>query len=303
MRDRSVPRFDLVGREAVLGGWPADLIEAASGRGTRGWLVLTSDRCLFARTIGRLGGRRLETPARWQAPLATIRRLEIRTFDVRVGYGDLYRVPGVAIDGTAFRLDRESSAEQILERIRSAREPTPVGSGGGTSAAPKMVLDPGSGSRGPAGPELLTDGTIDLVLYASAPADPVRGWVPALKYHVTLHGRPDPIGDIQLRVGRSEALLTSGNVGYSIEPPHRGHRYAARACRLLGPVAVSLGVAPLVITCAPENVASRRTLELLGARLLGTYPVPPDHDMFSRERPEVLRFEWDPSTDLPRLSE
>ncbi len=297
MSSRSVPKLDLEGRETVLEGWPADLCEGGAARGGRGWLVLTSDRCLFARNVGRLAGRRLETPPVWQRPLATIVSIELRTLDVAIGYGDRYRVPGLEIDGITFRLDREAPAAEILERIRAARSSTSPGPDRRLSERPKAPPGPGGVHDGPSGPETLTDGTIDLVLYERAPANPARGWVPALKYRIRLHGRPDPIGDIQFRIGHNEALLTSGNLGYSIEPSHRGHRYAARACRLLGPVAISFGVTPLIITCDPENFASRRTLELLGARLLGTFPVPPDHDMISKGRLRVLRFEWDPSRD------
>jgi predicted acetyltransferase len=148
----------------------------------------------------------------------------------------------------------------------------------------------------------LSDGTVDLLLYEKAPADPSRGWVPALKYRVSRHGSSEPAGAIQLRVGKNEALLTSGNLGYTIDPPHRGHRFAAHACRLLGPVAIRHGVSPLTITCAPDNLASRRTCELLGARLIGIYPVPRAHEMFSKGIRSVCRYEWDPATDRAQFS-
>ncbi len=38
----------------------------------------------------------------------------------------------------------------------------------------------------------------------------------------------------------------------------------------------------LLITCNPENIASRRTCERLGAQLLETVAVPNDHVFYSR---------------------
>jgi len=47
-------------------------------------------------------------------------------------------------------------------------------------------------------------------------------------------------------------------LGYSVEPAHRGHHYAARAGRLLLLLARSHGMETLWITCNPDNWASRR---------------------------------------------
>ena len=41
----------------------------------------------------------------------------------------------------------------------------------------------------------------------------------------------DCLGRIRLRVGWSEDVIRyAGQVGYVVEPAHRGHRYAERAC-------------------------------------------------------------------------
>ena len=77
------------------------------------------------------------------------------------------------------------------------------------------------------------------------------------------------IGQIDLRIGQSHALVTyAGQVGYGIEPPYRGHGYATEACRLLAPVARDHGMTGLWITCNPDNQASIRTCERLGAHLI-----------------------------------
>ena len=145
----------------------------------------------------------------------------------------------------------------------------------------------------------LTDGTIDLVIERKVPADRARGHVPAYHYAVTLHGTTQKVGQIRLRVGQVPALWTAGHIGYEIDPPYRGHRYAARACRLLLPVVRAHRLRPLFITCAPENVASRRTIERIGAKLLGVFDVPTDHEMYRDGRRKICRYEWELAGEAP----
>jgi predicted acetyltransferase len=142
---------------------------------------------------------------------------------------------------------------------------------------------------------VLSDGVIDLVVEREEPADPARGHVPSYHFGIRLHGTATAIGRIALRVGSVEStpsLWTSGHVGYGIDEDHRGHGYALRACRLLRHVALAHGLTRLVITCAPDNVASRATCERLGAVLIGIFEVPPDHAMYRDGRREVCRYEW-----------
>ena len=140
--------------------------------------------------------------------------------------------------------------------------------------------------------DLLTDGTIDLCIEEKVPADPSKGHVPAYHYAIALHGRAEKIGIIRLRVGNVPSLLTAGHIGYAVDEGQRGHHYAARACLLLGRVARVHGLSPVIITCDPENIASRRTCERIGASLRGTYDVPIDHEMYRTGRRKVCRYEW-----------
>ena len=87
--------------------------------------------------------------------------------------------------------------------------------------------------------------------------------------------------------------MYAGHVGYGVEERHRGHRYAERALRLLSPVARRLGLGPLWVTCDPENVALRRTLERLGAELVEEVDVPPDCVIFGSGHPRKCRYRID----------
>ncbi len=117
-----------------------------------------------------------------------------------------------------------------------------------------------------------------LTLDHTAEADPVKGWVPAYHLNICL---PDGtrIGRCDLRIGHNRSLYFGGNIGYTIFPDWRGHHYAEKACRLLFALAKKHGLDYLIITCRPNNPASRRTCERLGGELLEIAELPADNNM------------------------
>ena len=129
-------------------------------------------------------------------------------------------------------------------------------------------------------------------------ADAQSGRVPA--YHFWMHlttptgvGEPPVtiVGGLGLRIGtNAEIERYSGNIGYHVYPPARGRHFAERACRLVLPLARRHGMRQLWITCNPDNAASRRTCERLGARLIDTIPIPPDHPFRLRGETAKCRF-------------
>jgi tagatose 1,6-diphosphate aldolase len=98
-------------------------------------------------------------------------------------------------------------------------------------------------------------------------------------------------GTVGLRIGTTRDLeLYYGHAGYNVFPPARGNRYAERACRLLLPVARAHGMKFLWITCNPDNRASRRTCERLGAALMDVISIPPGHSLYVRGEREKCRY-------------
>jgi tagatose 1,6-diphosphate aldolase len=140
-------------------------------------------------------------------------------------------------------------------------------------------------------PGVLVDGDLTLVLAETIPADPVKGFVPAYAFDLVRRDREGAIGHVHLRIGWNEHLVRyAGHVGYGVDAEHRGQRYAARACKLLLPLARSHGLEALWITCNPDNWASRRTCELAGARLVEIVDLPEDTDMYRRGERKKCRY-------------
>jgi tagatose 1,6-diphosphate aldolase len=126
--------------------------------------------------------------------------------------------------------------------------------------------------------------------------DPSAGRVPA--YHFWMLADPpicDPplpiAGGMGLRIGNTKEIeLYSGNIGYHVYPFARGRRFAERSCRLIFSLARRHGMERLWITCNPDNIASRRTCERLGATLLDIVTIPNDHPFRSRGETEKCRY-------------
>ena len=160
-----------------------------------------------------------------------------------------------------------------------------------------MVSDPSMTSRAfdpllPEPPADLADGPVNLRFSVILPGDPERGFVPAYHFRITVNGTE--VGHINLRVGDTDHVrFCAGHIGYEIYPAHRGHRYAFHACRALAPFARSL-CPEFIITSDPDNQASVRTIELLGATLLDEVPVPPHDPHYLRGSRTKLRFRWNP---------
>jgi predicted acetyltransferase len=140
---------------------------------------------------------------------------------------------------------------------------------------------------------LPADGELQLILAECMPAGSSPWGVPAYSFRMQ-NPAGEYLGRIRLRVGWNEDVIHyAGQVGYAVEPAHRGHHYAERACRLIIPVAKRHGMTSLWITCQPDNAASRRTLERLGAVCVGIIDVPPEYplDAGTERRKMCFRLE------------
>jgi RimJ/RimL family protein N-acetyltransferase len=136
----------------------------------------------------------------------------------------------------------------------------------------------------------LSDSVIYLVCTEKKPAIPEKKWVPSYDFAICKGG--EKIGEINLRIGYADGLYYGGHIGYGINEEFRGNGYAARACRLLQPVAKAHGMKKLLITNKHTNIASKRVCEKLGARLVRVARLPEWHDLYKQGDRFVNIFEW-----------
>lgn len=140
-------------------------------------------------------------------------------------------------------------------------------------------------------PGPLVEGDLELVLIEKYGGNPERGLVPFYKFEMRRVGAGRRIGNVDLRIGNTHYLVTyGGHFGYSVLPRYRGHRYAARSCALLLPLAREHGMGKLWITCNPDNIASMRTCEILGAELVETVDLPKDSAAYRKGERRKHRY-------------
>ena len=139
---------------------------------------------------------------------------------------------------------------------------------------------------------------VDLVQEQDIPANVFNDNTHSILFGIYKHGSCVKVGTCDLRIGNDPTLYYAGNIGYNVVSVHRGHGYAYHACRVLLPVARDVyGFEKLLITCSPDNIASRRTLEKLNGTLLETVPVPEDHWLYRRGETIKNIYEYDLKQD------
>ena len=151
-------------------------------------------------------------------------------------------------------------------------------------------------------PPTLADDVIELRLLGIAgPADAAERPIAAQflaaapEYRFAIHRRGDGlrVGRIHLRVTQDDVILRAlGHAGYAVDDVHPRHGYATRAVRLIQHFARAHALSPLWILIAPDNVASRRTVERAGFQLIDIVASSPEARAMEVV-PEVCRYRWD----------
>ncbi|WP_216402659.1 GNAT family N-acetyltransferase [Arcanobacterium phocae] len=76
------------------------------------------------------------------------------------------------------------------------------------------------------------------------------------------------VGRVSIRHALNDYLLQyGGHIGYGVRPEYRRRGYATEILRQAVRYANSLGIDPVLVTCAQTNIGSRKTIESCGGVL------------------------------------
>jgi predicted acetyltransferase len=143
----------------------------------------------------------------------------------------------------------------------------------------------------PVPPETLSYGQVTIRFDRIVPGEPSRGFVPYYHFRVLIADGQE-VGHINFRVGDTEHVrLCAGHIGFEILESFRGHGYALQACRAIAPFVHSIYDA-VTITCDPDNLASLRIIERLGASFIEEVAVPAHDPHYHRGSRSKRRYMW-----------
>jgi len=134
---------------------------------------------------------------------------------------------------------------------------------------------------------------IDLILSETREAVPEKEYLPCYVFDICPHGTSTKAGIISFRVGYNRNIHYGGNIGYGVFEEFRGNYFAAKACMLLKDLARKHGHDHLIITCDPENSASRKTCDYIGSELLEIVDMPEWTEMYQMGKKVKCRYRWD----------
>jgi len=143
----------------------------------------------------------------------------------------------------------------------------------------------------PLPPESLVGDDVTLHFTRVVSGDPSRGFVPYFHFRIIAAAGLD-VGHINFRVGDTEHIQScAGHIGFEIAESFRGHGFAFHACRAIAPFIRTI-YKTVTITCDPGNIASRRTIERLGAEFIDEIAVPVHDPHYQRGSCTKRRYEW-----------
>ena len=140
--------------------------------------------------------------------------------------------------------------------------------------------------------DFLKNDELVLRLERTSDAVPEKEWLAAYYFSICL-ADGTPVGRCDLRIGHNTSVYYGGNIGYWVDEMHRGHHYAAKACKLLFQLARKHEMTYLYITCNVSNIASAKTCERAGGEYIATETLPEDNDMYMDgvRQVKVYKFE------------
>jgi predicted acetyltransferase len=141
-------------------------------------------------------------------------------------------------------------------------------------------------------PDCLRFGDVQLHFSHVVTGDAPRDLVPYYHFRICLVDDTE-VGYINFRVGDTDHIrLFAGHIGFEVKDVFRGRRLARQACLAIAPF-VRTFYDVVTITCDPNNHASIRTIEKLGASFIDEVSVPPPVSHHQEIRTK-RRYRWAP---------
>ena len=148
-------------------------------------------------------------------------------------------------------------------------------------------------------PPQMIDKDLELILHETHPADPIKDYCPAYEFYMINHATREIMGYINFRCGHIDGyhqkLRYGGHIGYRVNEEYRGNGYAARSVKLLLPFAKlhSDIIGDIIwITCNPNNIASRKSCERAGGKLVEIANVPIHDPEHKKGNKQVCRYSF-----------
>lgn len=139
----------------------------------------------------------------------------------------------------------------------------------------------------------LKDDEIKLVLKSQDLPDYEKGILPRYGFSIIHINDNEDIGVIYFAVDNTRRQYLRGHLSYGVSPDYSGHNYAMKACKLIKQVALAHGFKRLFIGARYDNIASRKTIEKLGAMLITINDVPDDGIMQNLHTEKIDMYVWD----------
>lgn len=139
----------------------------------------------------------------------------------------------------------------------------------------------------------LKDDEIKLVLKSQDLPDYEKGILPRYGFSIIHINDNEDIGVIYFAVDNTRRQYLRGHLSYGVSPNYSGHNYAMKACKLIKQVALAHGFKRLFIGSGYDNIASRKTIEKLGATLITINDVPDDEIMQNLHTEKIDMYVWD----------
>lgn len=84
-----------------------------------------------------------------------------------------------------------------------------------------------------------------------------------------------------------------GHIGYNVKEIFRGNSYAYHACIVIAPF-VRFVYSNVFLTCNPDNLASKKTIEKLNCKYLGEININENEQAYKNGERTKCRYLWYP---------